>query len=614
MSAAGSEAHSQYKLRVGVVGPVLSAGTATPAFGIDSPFQRASDGGRPLLPGTLIKGVVRQVLERAIDAGATAWSKGDLDEWFGDEATSIDDKRGPLAPKRAIVTIGDLVMACEPTSAIATRIAVDDFTGSVVDGALQVLELPVGIGETVGFEGPIRLATGTPAATCERICKAITSGLTFAGQLGSAKTAGFGRIASVETEPDETAAAFRVAAPPAAELLTADATVALQIEFLDPFLVSELAATDNFFLGRDVVPGGAIKGAFAAKLARLGLSAQFEHLLAEAVIRHAQPSLREATRRSAVLPLSLFEWSDQSGSEFNDALAIDQDELESMYFVSGDVSFLDNMKYETIERLRSDNVDRFGSERPMTRRAGRTRTAVSKEGIAESRRLFTGVAVDPGELVWRSEIHFPKTVRDDPGRADFLLHLHGGLDGIGKTKARAVVSISPFDPGTRPEFDAPSPGGNGRDWRVTVQTDALMHGPSVFEDGLAGAAALEASCLAYWRDAIAAWAETTGVALDVSGVAVRSMTAQKLACGYFSVRYPPIAGIYCPYLLTEPGSTFVVTAPSEAAGFFAEIALCGLPLPAGVVHDWRTCPFVPENGYGEVRVGFSAGLGVGSAA
>ena len=62
---------------------------------------------------------------------------------------------------------------------------------------------------------------------------------------------------------------------------------------------------------------------------------------------------------------------------------------------------------------------------------------------------------------------------------------------------------------------------------------------------------------------------------------------------------------YEAFLVTTEGSIFELSGPAALQADFERFACNGLPLPESLPadrRDWRHCPFVPENGYGEVRI------------
>ena len=89
---------------------------------------------------------------------------------------------------------------------------------------------------------------------------------------------------------------------------------------------------------------------------------------------------------------------------------------------------------------------------------------------------------------------------------------------------------------------------------------------------------------------------------------MRFFASQSLAGGYQVLRFQANKP-YNPFLLTDPGSVFVLRASGDIASAQASIAQwlhAGLSLPgwaqARYGNHWRTCPFLPEDGFGEVAV------------
>jgi hypothetical protein len=86
------------------------------------------------------------------------------------------------------------------------------------------------------------------------------------------------------------------------------------------------------------------------------------------------------------------------------------------------------------------------------------------------------------------------------------------------------------------------------------------------------------------------------------GKLLRSFTSRRLAGGHIAKRRRPYGpGTFYPFVLTEPGSVFLVKGRDH--GKLAEIARFGLPPVALTGVDpltWKNCPYLRENGYGEV--------------
>jgi hypothetical protein len=77
-----------------------------------------------------------------------------------------------------------------------------------------------------------------------------------------------------------------------------------------------------------------------------------------------------------------------------------------------------------------------------------------------------------------------------------------------------------------------------------------------------------------------------------------------MAGGYLGTRRRAFgSGTYFPFVLTNEGSVFTLEISSEDARQALLHALrFGLPVPPFGARPltWRNCPYVPENGYGEI--------------
>ncbi len=93
---------------------------------------------------------------------------------------------------------------------------------------------------------------------------------------------------------------------------------------------------------------------------------------------------------------------------------------------------------------------------------------------------------------------------------------------------------------------------------------------------------------------------------------------ERLAGGNFFLNRLATSGRYGPWLLTEPGATFVFDRIADGVDFPSRWLETGLPVPKAVLdfhgianqsHLYRLCPYLPENGYGEVVAGFPTATG-----
>jgi hypothetical protein len=204
--------------------------------------------------------------------------------------------------------------------------------------------------------------------------------------------------------------------------------------------------------------------------------------------------------------------------------------------------------------------------------------------------------LDPVKFEWLGQVE----TADLTEKARFQLRqlLSFGVEPIGKTKARGQVRLT--DSEKRAGASAyPT-------WTITLQTPALLIDP---DKPLHGENELRAE---YAR----VWDELSGGSLSLDSKAY--FQSCSLAGGeYFRRRFSKDRDLYKPYLLTDAGSTFrlkpVSGREADAAACIEKWMLKGLPLSTSVcefygIPDapsemWRHCPYLPENGYGEIHAG-----------
>ena len=135
---------------------------------------------------------------------------------------------------------------------------------------------------------------------------------------------------------------------------------------------------------------------------------------------------------------------------------------------------------------------------------------------------------------------------------------------------------------TRPSLvvlDIMLPGRDG--WAVTLLTAAVLNDQDRLRDG----GDLAADYQDYWQGVL------PGTRL------VNFFATHRLAGGWQAVRARRHDG-YRPFLLTEPGSVFLLQGGDPER---MRDLLCGnLPVRGGA--DWRTCSFVPGNGFGAIAL------------
>ena len=589
----------EFKVSLEVEGPVLTHSSVPLKWGIDAPFAKDSMG-RPIIPWTLVKG---RLLEswtelRTLAGGAF---EPDVERLFGVATGSDANIQAGAPPRRGTLRGTDFVLTREEPrqDRILYRIQIDDERGTAQTGMYQVIESPLAPGEPGTFSGTLSIHAAS-LQDAREVAVWLDKGLRWIPSVGAFKTVGFGSLRKVTVE-EPTATKVAKAAP---DNYLQDGRVSLAIRFDRPFEISRSQPNSILFESEVVIPGGVLKGAFAATWAeslgkppwetvasgfdpdRCDLSASF-HLIR---FTHAVPE--ENGKRPVHIPFSaVFAGKDRP---FDTALASGPGLCDGRA-----PSFQPDWKDEQEGKARQT----FGW--PNLETELRVRTAIEK-GVAKDKALFAYEAVVPGDRRWIFDIDLSAIDDVDAASRTALqlieLMAHG-IRGIGKTKA----NTSSLDVLLQPVLPAMT--GKPRNDGLVVlslQSDALLFDALALTE-TSGPADLQKLYEAYFG-------RTSGASMSL----IRYFARQRLAGGwYLHSRFQP-GKAYHPLALTEAGSVFVLRIENREK---AEKVLDGwrrrgLPIPDSVSKrlertidgtsvsgaDWRNCPFVPENGWGEVAL------------
>ena len=598
------------KLKIVVEAPFVSAGLQTAGFGLDHTVLRKE--GKPAVPGSHVKGLLRQVLEDMAAEDDSPITPDRVAGWFGQEASNEESTNAaPTAdrsdaggvpswqPKEAEIFFSDLVARDDAPNAddgSLTRIAVDRRTGTARDGHLQVIESPYATGQRVTLDGIVRLATDDDDLAIGSFQVALDLLLA----VGGLKGAGFGRVHCAEISPCEPREPVLVTAP-RDESCCASAHARIVVRLDAPFLVNARRLAGNHFQGDIHVPGSVLKAAIGRKLALLDEADNRERLsslLSKCRITSAKPIPEDldSPARPRVPPLSLYSLylrEDGGGEDraYHDALIDDPMEWAEL---GGEIAFSSDWKADQRDLVSR----RFSGYDSSPNFIPRTRTAVSAEGVAETARLFTQELVSPDGWAWHARLDCPDD-HDGDALCDLLAVIGGGLWPIGKTKVAARATVSRAEPAIAASTDPA-----GKVWRITLQSAAVLHGPDGLKPDDRGREAMQTHYRSYFQRAFDAWAERAGISPG-GELAVCGYARQEWAGGYLASRYPTHSDGYFPYLLTLPGSVFEISAPEGAQAFFEALVRMGLPPAEGWPDGddaWRRFPFVRENGFGEVTI------------
>ncbi|MBR8842761.1 MULTISPECIES: RAMP superfamily CRISPR-associated protein [Pseudoalteromonas] len=246
---------NRLKLTFTLQGPILTHGTGSMRYGLDSAVLR-DHRGRVVLSNSLIKGNLLHALKELYEITQSdkinaAWRN----KWFGQEG--VNDEQNQYRGKLVFDPYWVCNQPDKPHSTI-NRIKINE-QGSVEAGALQFIEAPFDIGEKVEFSGYIW-------ADCNRkdiatLCTLLRQAAEFCQALGGLKSIGFGKVVGVELVEDSQKQSQKT------HLANSSGTRFGYTLSLDrPLCITDTVGKGNAFTSIDEISGAVIKGAIANQL------------------------------------------------------------------------------------------------------------------------------------------------------------------------------------------------------------------------------------------------------------------------------------------------------------------------------------------------------------
>jgi RAMP superfamily len=585
-----------------VAGPVFTAGSSFSNWGLDATFYRDWRQNYAL-PGSLVRGKLREsmeLIESQTNAGYLS-----VQRWFGIASGNEDDKSEPYVPHRGILKVSDFIFKPETSSPIErsrirNRIRIEPERLVVEKGALLSVESPFISGGRFDWEGSVEFSGREDdyKSCIHQIKQAFVSITAF----GADKTIGCGRLLKVTFGNTEI-----IKLPPKAVTTTTQAPLGckLSLKPLEPLLIGGIRRTDNIFESEAIIPGALIKGTLAAGLNRLagvdlnqsidenneevnklfpGLSKHFENIR----ILHAVPADNKFERKQ-LIPLSFACYGNECENvAFKDNLAD--------VWAKGKMPVRFQVDWKGIPDQLPDDY-----KGPKIQYHQVTRTAIDNNLLkADEGMLYSFKMIKPDDQIsWTTSLQFPSSCSQEERHnlyAELQQVLTIALRYIGKRQSRIDIIMAPLKK-TENTHKAHS----GKDFSITLQTPAIMLNPNdlvqesqiIFDDQ----ELMHQLYTDYWRETI-----------GESFIMKRIFATQELQGGYLGMRY--IKDKYRPFYLTSTGSTFVFSQNGSQDWHKLDL-LCenGLPLPNWAAEEygvpfWKNCPFVPENGFAEIKVHF----------
>ena len=606
----------ELQVKLSVKAPLISSGGGDAVRNLNTIFFRSASG-ELALQHSHIKGKLREAMLELQKYGCFS-SEIDLQSLFGqgcgkDEITP-ENPQSTLQPYRARLHFSDFILADKALNSLTgqsklTKVSINSITGTSKENCLQVIEKLFKSGDIVIWSGVISFFSKSEEAAL--IAKNLTLGLKWITAFGGSKGSGFGCLESVITELQP------VTFSPQQKSAMSGALdgISIHFEFSDDLLIGGVTRGTNFIESETVIPGGVIKGSLARFLNQLcdtvpdteaiGLNNRnvVDHFpmltkyFSALQFSHAFPVSTAQERRPVVIPFSAVKTSvgEERDAYFDVALlqkpSLDGNNKAPVFQVNWKSSgFL--QEYFVWASCEIINKTRTAID-PKTRRA-------------KDKSLYTFQYITPfkagsetEKVKWIANLRFPDLEPPEQEQlfGEFIKAIHQGWCVLGKRGSRFSFTVR--DSLAQDTILPLSESVCDKDIAVVVlQSDALM-----FDGKAIAAHSRKPDLQGIYNDY---WQEITEHSCEL----VRFFSRQKFYGGYLAKRYK-LSQHYYPIIVTEAGSVFVlkINNREKAEKILLRLREKGLPLPSTIVQrvpenreHWELCPFVPENGYGEIRV------------
>ena len=523
------------------------------------------------------------------------WFRPEIDKWLGKGC-----ENGVL-PETKQLYFSDLICQTHDEG-VANRIKIDHKRGAVAENQLVIIENPFLTGKDYDFIGELHFfAMDKPQV--DNIVRHVNAGLCWTSSHGALRTVGFGRVKNIDCSTK----IHELHHPQSND------TVGIAIQPLYPFCISDRCVNNNLFESVAIIPGAVILGSIVTTWNHLcGKSSKGTTEISDPPrpklkehfsllrISHAVPSEKIDTR-PITLPLSLVK-------VLNDDTLYDVILLESPCLINGETPAF------AIDWKTDANTD-YGL--PKITKELRTRTRIDPETLrAEDEKLFSYEQVVPKGLLWNAQVDLSRIPEKD--RKELMTELQSllsqGLGSLGKTKTPATVA---WLPSIKATLESDTKALSNKQWIITLQTDTLLGVPVRIDESSGELRDMDESSSQVELRAMyeKTWSDLSGGKLQL----VRYFAKQRLSGGYYRHNRFREKKIYKPWLLTEAGSVFLLRATDEAADetLIEEWLAQGLPVQSNVLEyydigkdvqtHWQHCPFIPQNGYGEIAVNLAIG-------
>lgn len=580
----------QFKVTLKLQAPILTHTSGAVDFGLDAAMQKDTQG-RPVFTGSLIRGNLRHIWEDLREITAQPTQKK-IEYWLGKESDTNQQN-----PERAKLSFSeywvDESWDSTKQSGKRYRIAIDENTGAVKTGALQVLDSPYAVGEAPDFIGIIsaRLSTQDEIDDLQQWLK---RAFELIPAIGAFKTNGFGKLTEADiefiTDNDK-----QDIIPELDMALLSETTIGLRIKPHSSFCFAKAAiGADNHFESKQHIPAGALVAAIANHIKDDVDSYKIlnDHL-SDLHFSHARPVGEGINTRPIALPLTMVE----ANNKFYDIA----NNKEAQLIDNQAPTFLIDWKGEqfSVAKIKLNGTD----AKPNTQL--KIRTGINrKTGAAEDSQLFSMETVSPEGFNWISNVSLEKVSLGS--RKEVIQQLHNllqqPLTQLGKTKVSANVTLEKSHCYTTKEQ-----GINTDQVIIYLQSAARL-----LPTGFQSTGTNQGDVLDGLRETYKyAWNELS----DGSLVLSHFFAQQQLYGGeHWWKRNRKEKDNYHPEIFTQAGSVFILTInpkkKEKAQEHLKKWQQQGLPQIEGANENWEENPWIAANGYGEIALNLNIMEGV----
>ena len=533
-----------FTVTLDVQAPFLFPGVNAGRYGLDKVALR-DHAGNLVLPEDQLRGVVLEAAKELLGKNDTRIARF-FGTHSGDALTATAGSFVPVSTRLFFSDLKATVNASQRPNSAFHRVRIDEETGAADGGQLVMLEQPTDPASVVRFKGPLVVYANDDEL--EFVQKLLKRVFEFPTTIGSYATIGFGRIVRSKDESVVRTTDSRQRRDiPQSERLTWSFAIDR------PYLVDADRIANNVYLGKTEIPGSVLKGALAQNLHLLGYDTKAPPLsTALSKMRIGFGRYNSAEK----IPFSVVH--EEGSRDSKTDLCVEHP--QPMDFVP---VFQEDWKTEIDEA--QQNTVRY-DERIHTAIAHATQTANDGE-------LFATIAIEPNNGKFQAELDL--SCVDNSSREIILGVLSMGIDGVGKTNA----SIETLDFTVRQGSELVSPG----------QHNLMVVSPGLFATFEDGASAKEAY-QTFWKSVLP------------NSSLVNFFARQDLRGGYQSRRFTLKDRKYRNWLMTLPQSVFRFDIHPHDCKRLDKIVAQGLCRSAlnGEALTWENCPFVSENGFGEI--------------